>query len=1320
MLKKKGTRITSLLLVLALFLSLLPPLSYTAHADGARIDINNLKVSLSRPTGTEDNQIQRLTTNPIELKAYITNITDALVQNIYYEIENINTGSVVTEKMNKALQSGNMITFKNVYLSEGLNKITLKLGETSVISSVPGWAYFTPVTNITSLKVNTDYLEEGGMYPKNMTANSANTALTISGTAANATDVQAEVLGYSSPISNYFMSGTFTFSVEDVAKKNDSLANIFLNAGDNRITFVAKNNSNSYQLVRNFIYDNGKPFAFKANIAPTATPAAKEQLMTQPVMTVNNVTLTGKLKVPITVTSGVYGMEYPYVKIIAGDQTFPTANTYNLTNNVTDTGVSITKNLTESGSDFNIFDYSIDTTLNNATKSKYLQFSFFDTSTPTISTFSISSRYNFSYVDPSLPYVHSVNIAQTDQYAGTNKDPGIRMSETSANDVNEMPKKLRIFAGSNTATAMNVYIDGAKQTGTYTGATASTPTLNARVTDAAELNLLNDPTAFLFLYELNGLPNGTHTLRFVPLTGGVENTSGVLSVDIKVSSAPYIIMDNIYNGMILKDRARTIKCSSGGDNCLSGRLVNVPEADQLSTVVSINDGAPMQFKDTAEIKDILDSKVGRFKFIYKGIGTGTDKRDVSLQEGRNTFKFYIYVGGQLVNTVTYEVFVYSSDSPDFVGTVLPIPKNATERTVFIPAKNVDTYSTNEAEVIFTGKFTGATSLKITARSKNADGTPIFNSSLIEFPSGSGTVTNTSGDGSNTIGVPPYLDGSSLTVTADTSSQTYSGTFKSLGIKLNPKGDTIFELEITNSSNIKVIKTITIQREPLPYKVTKPTLIKNDKGEDQATINSNFQTVVVEAEFADKVLFGKDEALKLDTPGKYLFQYEVTDLKAGKNNVKFTVVRGSQKTNGSFVLYNSDTAVEGASYKTKMNTSMKVFDGMVNLKFPKDTSLMRNEESNQNQYLTTERDLLFGIANQTDGRIDKTYALSDPVATNYLREPTLRFKPAGKLFWIDTGTIAANAADLGITELEKALQGSGRYPYSDSDKFYYRNIKDQVVPTQRGTLTLKYDPSVRDNAWKYLTVYHFGFYENKNGVTVPMWKNIGGVVDPGSNSITVPFETSGYYQVMYMAKSYQDVTNHPWAREDLDTLYSKGIMVNKTTTSFMPNDFITRGEFVTLLVKIFDIPLNYSGGLTFEDVGLYKMEELSDYKAIETAARAGIVRGLTETQFMPNLSLTRQDAAVMIARAADMKLGNDKDKSLVTLQKSFTDANGIDLYARTSVEAVTKAGLITGKENVLLQGQSKATFRFDPLESFTRAEAAAVAIRVLKQQKKIPK
>ena len=81
-----------------------------------------------------------------------------------------------------------------------------------------------------------------------------------------------------------------------------------------------------------------------------------------------------------------------------------------------------------------------------------------------------------------------------------------------------------------------------------------------------------------------------------------------------------------------------------------------------------------------------------------------------------------------------------------------------------------------------------------------------------------------------------------------------------------------------------------------------------------------------------------------------------------------------------------------------------------------------------------------------------------------------------------------------------------------------------------------------------------------------------MVNTSNNTITVPIDSFGYFQVMYMDDSFVDVTNHPWARNALDTLYTKGVMAPKTVAQFFPNDAITRGEFVSMLVKIFDVPL----------------------------------------------------------------------------------------------------------------------------------------------------
>lgn len=950
---------------------------------------------------------------------------------------------------------------------------------------------------------------------------------------------------------------------------------------------------------------------------------------------------------------------------------------------------------------YKVFDFSTGVQI-PTDRDQIVQFKFYNFTTDSLPP----TTFSYHYVDSSLPYVQYAMIGDAQQ-----------LSELSSNTINEMPNKLVVYSSEET-NRVNLYI------GNYTKSSVPITVITGPLDATTNTRKAE--------FDLSSLPNGATKFTIIPTnaTGtGVEgeNFSGRRVYDITITSTPYMIVNNLYTGMVVKDPISEIICNTEGrpldGGCITGRFVNVPlkagDWDTAKKPIPVNvemyvNGSKSDIVlDNRIINDELSPNYGYFEIsIPTNAITGR-----ILEEGKNTISFMIYFKGVLQTKSSFDIFVFTTTAPQF--TVLkPIDSDIPK---YIPGTLADTYSTSETAVAFTGQFVNATDLKLKVLQKDASGnqTSVYDR---RFSSGATVTVDPATDN------PGYLkdvnlDNPPLSFTTD-------------NINLAAKGDTIFEFTITNSSNITITKTITITREPRPYVLIYPVLIKNSSGKEQANINSNYIEIEMAAEGADSVNFGgvtnavKRTVKDINGNDQTHFFYEKADLKAGANNIKFTVVRGTQKTNATFILFNSNTTVEGAQFKSALKPSLKVFSNELELKFPAGTSLMRNEPAALNQYITTDRKILFGIASNADGRVDK---YKNPSAEDFqtdnpypiapvengklmLSLPNDRFRTASKLFWIDGGTIPSIE-----TDKADALSGSGKLPY-DSVDFFSREINDLVVPTKRGTLTLKYDPNIRTDAWKYVTVYHYDKFEDYTGEINYRWHNIGGVVDPTKNTVTVPFETFGYYQVMYMNQSFDDVTTHTWARNQLDTLYSKGIMVNKDPDDFVPNANISRGEFSTLLVKIFDIPLQYTEDPTFADVqrknpstnGMY------DYRYIETAAKAGIVRGSGGKSFLPDELVTRQDAAVMIARAANLKLNASTDNSLVALQKAFTDANGINLYARTAVEAVNKAALIEGKANVLIQGQKKPTFRFAPEETFTRAEAAEVAIRVLKQQKKIPK
>ena len=91
-----------------------------------------------------------------------------------------------------------------------------------------------------------------------------------------------------------------------------------------------------------------------------------------------------------------------------------------------------------------------------------------------------------------------------------------------------------------------------------------------------------------------------------------------------------------------------------------------------------------------------------------------------------------------------------------------------------------------------------------------------------------------------------------------------------------------------------------------------------------------------------------------------------------------------------------------------------------------------------------------------------------------------------------------------------------------------------------------------------------------------------------------------------------------------------------------------------------------------------------------AVRDGIVNGLSDDTFGIGVQITREDMAVMIARAVEAQAaGQDGTR--------FADWEEIADYARDSVAALADMGLIQGDENG----------RFLPKAFTSRAEAAKV-------------
>lgn len=554
------------------------------------------------------------------------------------------------------------------------------------------------------------------------------------------------------------------------------------------------------------------------------------------------------------------------------------------------------------------------------------------------------------------------------------------------------------------------------------------------------------------------------------------------------------------------------------------------------------------------------------------------------------------------------------------------------------------------------------------------------------------------------------------------------------LTLSKGGTTSYEI-IASDGNVVTRQMINVAQETFSWQVLTPAKPDNAA---YATVNTNNVLIRIFAENATKVTFGKTEAVARNTTqpdfkydeksGKSLpetyYVFEATvPLKAGLNKVKFTVEVGANKFNDEVQIYNVNSSVSGAENRDVFGKklSFSVFDKALQLKFPTGTVLLKPSNNRQGNEVNlpqndifTDVPLYFAIADRTNGRVlIEDDGIEDDMED--LLQISSDFNYASPLYYIDAG----NADD------DQKAPG-GRDPYYegkdpqtgyDQEPFIDR-WRDNLVPSKQGTITIKYDPSIVNAANNILTVYY------NNGEE---WLNLGGVVNTGSKTITVPFKGFGYYMVMKTRESFTDIIKHPFARDALETLYAKGIMNDAPGNGFGTELKINRGEFATMIVKALDLPINAGpyrdnneknpAEPTFRDVDPSDDDWDYEYKYIETAARAGIIRGKDTRAFHPEDSLTREEAAVIIARALNLKLGTPEAAKLA-LGKMYTDAQLMDHYTTPSILAVSKAKIMTGEAND--PSAKKPTFRFTPKGDLTRAEMAVITLRIMVQLKKLPK
>jgi len=112
------------------------------------------------------------------------------------------------------------------------------------------------------------------------------------------------------------------------------------------------------------------------------------------------------------------------------------------------------------------------------------------------------------------------------------------------------------------------------------------------------------------------------------------------------------------------------------------------------------------------------------------------------------------------------------------------------------------------------------------------------------------------------------------------------------------------------------------------------------------------------------------------------------------------------------------------------------------------------------------------------------------------------------------------------------------------------------------------------------------------------------------------------------KTFSDISAHR-NQPAIEALASRGIINGKTENDFEPDGTMTRAEFATIIARGLGLP--EKNNMVFSDVAPKDWF----YNYVGTAYSYGIIKGVSEHEFNPNGTISREEAAVMVTRAAKL-------------------------------------------------------------------------------------
>ena len=259
---------------------------------------------------------------------------------------------------------------------------------------------------------------------------------------------------------------------------------------------------------------------------------------------------------------------------------------------------------------------------------------------------------------------------------------------------------------------------------------------------------------------------------------------------------------------------------------------------------------------------------------------------------------------------------------------------------------------------------------------------------------------------------------------------------------------------------------------------------------------------------------------------------------------------------------------------------------------------------------------------------------------------------------------------------------------ESDSYYRLSVLRSVPNTKEGAL------QARQCFEKYYEGCSSAGYARRENLAVntywPKYQNY--------QSPTVHPSACGGDTSRCPSAQYKDVPSYGnWAHGGIDYVLSQGLFKGTSKNRFSPNAPMTRAMLVTVLWRGCASPTGFENSFSDVPNGTWYTQ------AIAWGHSYGIVTGLEEGRFFPDMTVTREQIATILFRMAK-KAGCDTSKRAQLT--GFPDQGKVSKYAREAMQWAVAEKLIEG---VYVSGKNY----LKPASGATRAQVATIIMRFSK-------